>query len=561
MRPILTILLLAAAVSAQTLTAKINDSKSHGLLGDNYLSLDEAVRLANDDTFRNQLSAAERAQLIGLGSLLGRIEIDAATVPVITYERDLTPIVTVMHSHQDLDVVGIAGPAGAPVLDAGATAAVFPVRTNHAHVLGLVLKGGKAGLDYDTTGHYHAGSVCELKDSVVTGQTEAAVRVRVPASQPGLQVPMVLDRLVIRGAPIGVDILDSGQFAAVTIVAERLEIVDCGVGINAVLNSRNQGASAAEFFRCNVRGAQSGLRVRRDSLSDSQFFFRLVHGEFVVTGSGLDVQGSNTADTILHHHHLVVRAGPGSADYALVTSPRTARFDIHGTENRMDGNVLIQGNLSSRRLYLHNNRYANGTFTVDWAGVPPEKNIHWDTFTSMPVVIATGSRTPVTFEACDFVRSPITGNATLGVATLLECFLASSPIAGNVTNTNPIPAQWIGGSTVSPIDPPLGGFVDFQVDLHPGTAVFWMLNTSRSRPRTTNDPFRFYLAGFELNEPAPFWLPGIYVLRDRLRIPVPNDPALRGLELYGQPVLVGTMQQPYIPPFSLPIGGRFVIGG
>jgi hypothetical protein len=299
-------------------------------------------------------------------------------------------------------------------------------------------------------------------------------------------------------------------------------------------------------------GGETCARVRRDPSSDSEMLLRFTIGTYLASKSVFDVQGTALGNTIFHHHHLVARGGPDTADHVLSIGPRTARFDLHGSENIMEGNVTIAAGTTTRRLWVHNNVFRNGTLTFDNAGVPPE--LLWNIFESFPVNVLAGNRTPVPFDQCELVRSPVNGASTFGSVTLRGCFLGSSPTSGSVTVTGAAPSRWIGQAAVVPGDPPAGGFVDFVIDYQPGMGAVWMLSTSEERPSTTNFPFRFYL---KLN-PLIF-VPGLYTLNDRVRLPIPNDATLVGAELYAQPINLPLQGQSWVPGPTLPRGGFFVI--
>lgn len=545
--PVVLVAALAGPALAQTAVATVNDPKSHGTLGDAKLSLEEAIRYANDDLFVNQLSAAERAQITGTGPLAeARIG-----VPTITLERLLTPIVTVSHSHVHFHMMSAPALALPAVIDGTGFDVVLTIRTNHAELHGLVIQGGKVGVDGDSSLHYHPGEKITLHDVEFMGQTEAGLRLRVPGNPPGQQVPVLLEHVHFMDLPIAIDLIDAGSFGSMALVAEHLEIVNCKVGIQATVTAMG-GISTAEFFRSNILGAENAVVVRRpNAASDGQWFMRFVHGVVTATRNGIDVQGSN-GETVIHHHHLLLRGGAGPTDHALITWPRTARFDVHGSENVVDGNVTILANRSSRRIWQQNTRYTNGTFTLDNEGTAPE--LQWNVFESVPLVIPATSRTPFTVKACEFVRSPIAGNSTLGALTLDGCYLGSSPLSGSVTNNNQAPGRWLGRSRVVPAHVNLGQPVYLSLDLQPGIAAVWLLGDSMARPQTTNYPFRYYL---DLN--AMLVLPGVYTLMDTVTLMVPNVASLRGAEFYAQPVTVPTAGQSYVPAFLLPPGGVFQI--
>jgi hypothetical protein len=105
------------------------------------------------------------------------------------------------------------------------------------------------------------------------------------------------------------------------------------------------------------------------------------------------------------------------------------------------------------------------------------------------------------------------------------------------------------------VDPPLGGYVDLAVDLPAGIAAIWLLGLAEDAPNVQASPFRFY---FDLA--AFVQVPSVFTLQERVRIPVPSHPSLRGKAFYAQPVQAPFAGQPNIP-LAMPIGGGFTIGG
>jgi hypothetical protein len=255
---------------------------------------------------------------------------------------------------------------------------------------------------------------------------------------------------------------------------------------------------------------------------------------------------------VFHHHQLYVRGGLGSADYALLTRPVGARFDLHASENIYEGNILIQSGRLSPRTWFNGNHFVNGTLSISVEGVRPE--LQWNTFTATPITVLATSTQSLNFIDSEFVRCPINDLTRSGTTTLDRCFLASSPTSANVAVRNAVPAQWIGRGAVLPEDPARGGYVDLLLDLHPGTAGVWWIGLSEARPTTTNYPFRYYL-----NVATGVSLPLVLVGQSRVRLPIPNQPFLKDVEFHAQPVVVPTAGQWYMPPVSLPGGGRFQI--
>lgn len=546
-RLLLALSLLAGALPAQTLTAVISDSRSHGTVNDGALSLDEAIRIQNGTLALTALSAAERLQISGTGSDLVEIRFMVDATPVIVYERDLTPIGGPQNGNLSAAFVGMGMPK--PVLDAGTHAAGLPLRTNHAHVDGLVIEGGKVGIDLDTSLHLHPGEAAEIHDVHVHGQSEAGIRVRAAAMPGGQRTPVALHDVEIEDAPIGLDLIDASTFGGIEVIAEHLHIADCAIGILGT-GTGTGSRSSAQFLHISITGAETCVKVRNARLSDTDWFYRFVYGELIGSQRGIDVVGAEIGNAIFHHHHLRVRGGPGASDYAIVFGPRTARFDVHGTDNFVEGNVRLEANRSTRRMFLHNSRFENGSFEIDNEGVRPE--LLWNVFTSAPVTVLALNTTPVTFDQCEFVRSPIV-DQTAGMTTINSSFLAQSPVT-NVANNTPIPAPWIGRASVAPHDPLLGSIVDLTVDLRPGIAAAWLLGELVADPKTSDVPFRFYLKLATMVA-----LPGVYQQQQRLRLFVPLDPTLRGVGIYAQPVALPVAGQSYVPAFTFPRGGFFTI--
>ena len=54
-------------------------------------------------------------------------------------------------------------------------------------------------------------------------------------------------------------------------------------------------------------------------------------------------------------------------------------------------------------------------------------------------------------------------------------------------------------------------------------------------------------------------IPGPFALRDNLRVPIPMDASLVGMEFFAQPVAMPIVLQPWQSPLTLPAGGRFVV--
>lgn len=545
------VLAIGISTPAQIITANVNDARSHGTVGDAFLSLDEAIQLANGSLAVGALSPQERAQLAGIGTL-AIIEVRAATTPVITLERELTPITGVPGGGVNVEINGIATAGSWPLVDAGTFNYAFAMRTNRAEVRGFVVRGGRVGVDADTTASVTLGVFAILADLSLSGQIEAGVRLRNPGDQSARRLLMKIRRSQFTTMPIGIDIRSDSDFGNTDVEGEWLSFFACTTCVDLQSNGLG-GRHQWQGFRSDFLGCDYCIRLHRALGNDSEWLIRAVYGDYFARRTTFELNGSTTTgDVVFHHHQLNARGGLGSGDYVLLTRPIGGRFDLHASENVYEGNFLIQSGRLSPRTFFHGNHFVNGTFTISTEGVRPD--LQWNTFTATPLTVLASSTQSLVFNDSEFVRSPINDLTRAGTTTLSGCFLASSSTSANVAVQNSIPAQWIGRATVSPVDPPRGGFVDLDFALEPGTAGLWWIGLSEPRPTTTNYPYRYYL-----NIGTGFAVPGLFVGQSRLRLPIPNLSYLKGVEFHAQPVVTPIGGQTYVPLASLPRGGRFLV--
>ncbi len=544
--------LATQVLPAQTLVATVDDPLSHGNVGDSRLSLDEAVRVMNGTLALASLSAAERARIVGIGTTLDTIQVDAATTPLVTFERDLTPISGQNNSGVTARLLGIRRNGTVPTFAVGSLLVGLEVRTNRLVVQNLQILGGAVGIDVETSTNFVVGQRGLLADLAMAGQTQSAIRLRTRTLSPGSKVPFTVERTQLFGQPIGVEALLEAQAGALEFQAEFLTMTGCGVGAHLQSDGAG-GRHSFELFRCAMTGGGACIRLRRAVGNDSEWLVRAVYGPYMARQNVFDMEGSIAgADTVFHHHYLDVRAGTGPSDFAIVLGPAGARFDLHTSENLYDGNIKIESGRLSRRIWMHVNHFTNGSFWLSNEGVRPD--LQWDVFESYPIVVDATNRVTFPLLDCELIRSPVTDQTQFGTTSLTNCFQASSPATNNVLVTNPAPARWLGHATVAPGDPPHGGFVDFAFDLQPNTAGVWYLGASESRPVTSNYPFRFYL---QLQ--GAILIPGVFTAQGRYRLAIPNLPMLVGAEFFAQALVVPTNGQTYVPPLSMPRSGRFKI--
>lgn len=549
LRPLALFAALASASVGQIMTATVNDARSHGSVGDNNLSLDEAIRLVNGTLALTALSTAERAQVTGFGTLT-TIEVRNPGAP-IALQNTLTPIDGVPGGQVDMQINGVVNGNGAPVLDGGNLAQVLSLRTNRVQVRNLIVRGGQFGIDADSTASFSLGIYAMLTDLQFSGQSVAGVRARTPGGATARKALAKLRRCSFTGLPTAVLLSSESDFGTVDVEGEWLQVIGCTVGID-IQSQAAGGRHQWQGFRSDLTGGDTCVRLRRALGNDSEWLVRAVYGDYFARRTAFDLEGATVdADTVFHHHQLNIRGGLGASDYALLAAPAGARFDLHSSENVYEGNVLIRSGRLSRRLWFNNNRFVNGAITLSNDGARPD--LQWNQFVACPLTVLSSNTQPVQLVDCELIRSPVTDLTRAGTVTLTRSYQADSPTSANVVVTTPTPAPWMGLATVTPSDPGRGGFVDLSLQLQANTAASWWLGPGESRPVTTNYPFRFFLV-----PAASVLLPQVLTGASRTRLAIPVQASLVGIEFHAQPIVVA-VNQPWMTQISLPRGGRFTV--
>ncbi len=550
MRTLLAVAALSATLSAQ-MTAIVSDPKSHGQLNDGLLSLDEAIRVMNTTLSYSSLSAAEQAQFRGMPTtILDTIEIDFNVTPVITVEQKLTEVIGDTVAHVDCNFFGING---RPVIDATGVnpTEIFPSRTNHFHLRDIIVRGGQIAISYDTLLHYHPGELFWVRNCLFEGQSKKAIEVRVPAFPPGGIQPGEIFDTVFRGLPTAIEFMDQGFAGDTDMRISNTRFESCGEALRFTMGG-TVGAVDVVVDRCAIVGATTGIVATRTVATDSTLTLDVEHTTIAASGSAIDLAGDTIGAGVVTVRHSDLRGGPGTGDFALRTTPSGARFNMTVSETQVDGNVLLQLGSRASVLSLHNNRFANGQVVLRTTG--PGGDLADNAHTSAPLMIDAATTKSVRADRCDFVRSDITDATAAGVTTLASAFLGSSTASANVQVQSLASQPWIGSAWVTPTAATLGGSVDLAVDLQPGTAAVWMVGLSTTRPSVALPPWTLYL---DLAKPT-VTLPALLSAQASLRVPLPNNQSLSGIELYAMPLLVPTTAQSPAPVFHVMRGGRFV---
>jgi hypothetical protein len=539
-------LLLCVAFVPQgpTLIATVNDPLSHGQLGDSLLSLDEAIRFANGTLTTAQLSTAEQSRFAGTGTMIDAIVVDAMVTPTITLTAPLTDMVGPTTVHHHFEVMGMAMPGmPLPTIVGGNQPRVFTMRSINVGLHELRIQGGQVGVDAMMM---HTGTpgahMAEIMHCEFTGQTVAAVR----AHGTGMAESMVMvEHTTLSNMPLGFLIEDDTAGGMVMIDGEHVEFDGVALGCRVIENGAGGNMSMFNLFRSHFANGTTLAELRRSATSAQEFMFRIVHTMADCSGTVLDCQGTAAGLSMVHHHHSDFLTIAGQK--AFWCYPRTAQFDIHGSEMEFAGDVSIAANLTSPRIWQQNNRYRNGTVTIDVDGALP--NLLWNHYENCAMVVPAAARSPVAVRGCQLVNTTVSSAAFLAPVTLQGCMRSGGSVTGFTTEQSPAPAMFLGTTEVTPAEPQIGAGLTLAADLPAGIGLVWDIAVSYPRPTTTMEPVRFY------GDPSTvIVLPALVLFQSSMTVPIPNAPGLVGLEFYVQGISLPLLGQAHVPAYHLPRG-------
>ncbi|MEO6597440.1 MAG: hypothetical protein ABIP94_22075 [Planctomycetota bacterium] len=548
--------LLGVALLAQgpgpSLTANVDDPMSHGAVGDGFLSLDEAIRLANGALAIGSLSAAEQARLVGTGTIVETIAVDASTTPTITLQA---PLSSVMGSGMmgggmtgpRLSILGSGMPGLAwPVIAAGSQPRVFTLRAHNVTIGGFRIVGGQVGIDVQMPPMgMPMAEMSMVMDCELDGQTTAGVHLHGTGSDESMLMVMNTN---LRNMPLGFQLTDQTNGGQLMAECEFLTMDGVSKGCRVDEGGSN-GLSMFMLFRSTFANGQKLAEARRMP-GNKQFMFRIVHCDVHCTGDVLDIEGSATGLTMVHHHHSDFVAGPGNK--AFWVWPRTAEFDVHGSEMEFTGDVSIAVNLATLRVWQQNNHYMNSTITLDVDGALP--NLLWNRYTNCTIDVPASARSPVRIRSSELSNTNVQSASFLAPITLQGCQRIGGAMTGFATETTPAPAAFLGTTDVSPTNPQIGTSLTLSCDLPFGIGLVWDIALSYARPTTTLEPVRFY------GDPSTvIVLPAVMLFQSQLTLPLPNDASLVGIEFYVQGISLPLLGQTYMPAYHLPRGSLLTL--
>lgn len=536
MRTLLATALLSAGLFGQTATAHVNDARSHGTLGDTLLSLDEAIQLVNEAITVGQLSTAEQARIMGTGPITA-IALDAMVVPTITLEALLTSL-DGPPAHTSVSLES-HGPTKVVLVATGRDVGLH-VRTNHAHVHGLTIRGGRVGVIAETVAHVHTGEELELMDVAFEGQTEVGLRVRSTSDM----TPVMLMNATFTSLATGVVVDDRTTSTGVMLMARHVQFRDVQLGVDVFCDA--YGASTMmQMYHAKMTSSAQFLRCRRTATSTQRIMMMVVASDLETTGDAVDVQGNPVGETLFHHHHLDIR--PGQGRRAAYFWPQDSRFDFHGSENVIHGDIDLSAGRLNRRIWVWNSVFHNGTIAVSNTGTRP--SLRWNRFENCTIRAVSTNSTQLAMASSEFYGCTLDSQSAFGNIALENCWLDQTNTVGTVQIANPAPSPWLSSASSSTETPTLGGHVDLTLDMPSGMAGVWHFGLEEPLPLLTEEPWRFYV-----QPPTLVPMPGVFVYYSTVRLQIPNVRALSRVNLYAQPAVVPFLGQAHVPMFNLPRG-------
>ncbi|MCA8954227.1 MAG: hypothetical protein KDE27_32260 [Planctomycetes bacterium] len=524
------------------LAAMVNDPNSHGAVGDTLLSLDEAIQVANGTLATTALSAAEQAQIAGAGNAVTDIIVNPAMVPTITLQAPLTDLVGPGAAAGGLTVHGMAmGGMQRTVIQAGSASHTFALREHHVTVMGFRVVGGQTAFDAVLPALSGPMTMARIMNCELDGQTGAGITLRASGTAETLVMTM---RTRLTNMPVGFRIDDQSAGGRVMGECEFVEFDGVNLGCDVVENGSGN-LSMWMIFRSTFVNGQTLARKRRGATSSQAFMFRFTHMTATCTGDVVDVEGGPNGLTMIHHHTSDWVAGAGM--HAFWVHPRTALFDVHGSEMRFVGDVEVAGNPFTQRVWQQNNDYSNGTVSYDVDGALP--NLLWNRYHNCSLVVPSSASSPVVVRQSEFTNTTVNGQSAFAGITLDDCYRSGGAVMGNSNETSPAPRVFLGTTTIAPLDPQIGSSIDLTADLPQGVGMIWIAGFAYARPTTTIEPVRFY------GDPSTAVVfPGIAFYHTTTSVPIPSLTELVGLEFYFQGVSVPLPAYSWMPAYHLPRG-------
>ncbi|MGA0060345.1 MAG: hypothetical protein ACO3RU_12220 [Planctomycetota bacterium] len=514
--------------------AAVNDPRSHGVIGDQLLSLAEAILLTNGEIDENALSAEEVAQLSGFGGDIAWAEINASVVPVVTLERPLPTIRDTPHGFT------ITGAGGTPTIDLRDSRGLV-VESDFFDSTNVRYLGGAYGIQLSQRDTLFG----TLLDRVVfEGQEIAGLQVINTSPGHGTRVQVVHCRFV--DVPTGIAFYDVGSART-----GRLEVfgdtrfTGCGTGIDVLTGSA--GSLTLLFSGLSMAGGATGIRIATPGPSARPV---------TITGRYLDLTASARAfwldaDASARALMLVQSSAFQSPGSAFRAGPLGANVDLTFQDSRTDGDVFLATG-STGRIQAMNAFSAGGSWTLGSDNPTGVVQVS-DSLLRDSAVGTAGNATIRLADSC-LEGGSVAGRATALVAIDDSHRAATTTVGAHVTENRPLAAAQLGSFDATPTRPLLGTLLQLRADLPAGIdgfVLFGRPNDSGAPP--FSQPRIYCDLGSAVVLPTP--LSG----QAQLPVPIPAAPQLVGVELFFH-LLAAPQPGTTAPPLTLPPGRRIRIG-
>lgn len=535
-QPVAVFLSLLASALAQSPThavATVNDVRSHGQVGDNYLSLNEVILLHNRQLQLGQLSVAEQNQIFGATDI-AMAEMDYALVPYLRLERDLEPVNNLPHGFviRGTDSMGLER---VPVIDIGNTLG-FLGDSDFCDFRNIILRGGAVAV---RIAQRNAVSGSTFEKAYFENQTVAAVQIYLV--EDAGYTRFVFENSTFTNVPMAVQIDDLTNGRTGTVQMRGCSFQSCNDGVLVNLGGGG-GSYTLTFERSTFTSMARAITVRRPSAAaDRGVILDLIDLYSRQLVDAVTVEGHPTAllDSAVR---MVDLQGSGSA--LRLGGPGTnSRLLMH--DSRLAGAVVLAGRT---QMEIDNLRQTGGSLTIS-AAAGTALTMRQVGLSGVAFSLAGG--VGVTMDAGRLEGGSASGSASSPV-TITNSYVSNVSLGNNVVVNNSLPAPQLGATYVRRQQMPLGQTVDLDHDLPTGFFGIWIWGLGVDLP-TVQSGVRLYIDPNTL-----FVLPGTWRGQGRVPFPVPVIRALHDRDLVYQ-MIVGKDAGVRGPLMQAPQGGRVIL--
>ena len=526
----LVLALPAPGQQPQHAVAIVNDARSHGQIGDNFLSLNEAIMLHNRTLTSSQMSAAEQGQIAFIGGDIAIADIDTTQVPTVTLERDLDTVGNFAHG---LNVSGSPYPAN---IDIGNTNG-FLVDSDYCDFRRLVIRGGAIAVRIVQRDTFYGSTFENVR---FEGQTSAAVQAFLIQNDGETFLRFENTTFVNVPNPVRIDDLGRNRHGE---IAMRGCLFDGGgeafvVNLGPGGNSYSLRLDRSTFQNQTV----AGLVVRRGAPTDDRgVVLDLLDMVSRNVPAGVSIDGHATALTDAR----VAMADLTASGTALRLGGAGTNTKILIEDSQFAGSVQLAGKTILR---LDNVRQTGGALGLD-AGAGTTTAVASSAFANVTTSVAGGSA--ITFDGCRFDGGSISGTASSPV-TVVGSYIGSLTLGANTSVTSSLPTPQLGSTHVLEQAIAVGQTVHLDHDLPAGYLGIWLFSLGTEQA-STQVGLRIYM------EPSTLSIyPGVWRGQGRVPFPMPPIRSLRGLDLVFQ-MLVGHDIGVAGPLRQIPPGGRVLL--